>query len=44
VKYPLERSGISGNLSVRWLGNYGSGIQYGFSPLSLYQVDVVGKQ
>lgn len=44
VKYPLERSGVSGNLSVRWLGNYGSGIQYGFSPLSLYQVDVVGKQ
>ena len=43
VKNPLEHSGTYGNLSVRWIGNYTSAMQFGFSPFSVYQVDVIAK-
>ena len=43
VKNSLEHSGVSGNLSVRWIGSYGTGLEYGFSAYSVYQVDVAGK-
>jgi Dolichyl-phosphate-mannose-protein mannosyltransferase len=43
VKNPLEHSGVSGNLSVRWIGNYSGAMQFGFSPFSVYQVDVIAK-
>jgi hypothetical protein len=42
AKNSLEHSGVSGNLSVRWIGSYGAGMQYGFGAYSVYEVDVVG--
>jgi hypothetical protein len=43
AKNPLERSGASGNFSIRWIGNYSGAMQFGFSPFSVYQIDVIAK-
>ncbi len=41
VKNSLAEGGIADGISVRWVGSYGSGVQYGFGPFSLYEVEVV---